>query len=541
MNFNKKSINLLPLLTEVVSQSAKKAALLQTLRQAEHKSGNWNNPYVIIVGHANYPELTQMTAGEWMYSQINEKLPERFGGGEMDYPNWVSKSNSKGPDRENDPTNATGAYQIIYKTLVGLMDGGYVSEDDIMTPEKQDELAWALVKEVPGVDWDNLPDQLTHEIVDKLARVWASLPAVISHGDCTSRYAKDKAKCFKTINEYYTKALGIEPEDVEVVVKKDVYGPKNTEDIMLSKDIMEKGDKGELVSFIQSILLNDYNIDLGEKGIDGIFQQTTHEAVLKFQRQFGLKPDGIVGPCTLDTLLEGNVRYCCKSGACKKDYCKDSDWCVWQRGMKDKLNTTEKKVDRKSDVDGCGTIVKKLPSKFEEVPGGGDNFRTNQPSLGQLAYIFEKHPEITTVVRMNAEEGTGVTVEAERECVESSGRKFVWVNAHEGYVSGEGYTQSMDKVLPYLEEGNTLIHCTAGKDRTGFMVARYLKDKGYNNWSDEELYQYTVDFNSWDRKGYICNGTAYKKYMEGFYTIKDWCNFDVENRLNKCKVCKPYR
>ena len=32
MNFNKKSINLLPLLTEVVSQSAKKAALLQTLR-----------------------------------------------------------------------------------------------------------------------------------------------------------------------------------------------------------------------------------------------------------------------------------------------------------------------------------------------------------------------------------------------------------------------------------------------------------------------------------------------------------------------------
>ena len=219
MNVTGKHISLLPLLTEVVSKSAKKAALLQTLRQAEHKSANWPNPYVVIVGHANYPELTQMTAGEWRYSQLNEKLPERFGGGVMDYPDWVSQSKSK-------PTNATGAYQIIYKTLGGLMDGGYVNEDDIMTKEKQDELAWDLVNQIGGVDWDNLPDQLTHEIVDKLARVWASLPGVISHGDCTSKYGKDTAKCFKIINGYYTKALGIEPEDEEeIIVKKDTYGP----------------------------------------------------------------------------------------------------------------------------------------------------------------------------------------------------------------------------------------------------------------------------------------------------------------------------
>ena len=536
MNFIKKSLDLLPLLTEVVSQSAKKAALLQTLRQAEHKSANWGNPYIVIVGHGNYPELTQMTAGEWRYSQLNEKLPERFSGGVMDYPSWVSKSKDK-------PTNATGAYQIIYRTLGGLLDNGDVNEEDIMTKEKQDELAWALVKSIRGVDWDNLPDQLTHEIVDKLGGVWASLPGILSHGDCTSKYGKDTAKCFDVINGYYTKSLGIDQVEVEVVdtPTKDIYGPSNTEDIMLAKDIMEKGDKGKLVSFIQNLLLSDYGIDLGESGVDGVFKQSTHDAILKFQRQFGLKPDGVVGPCTLDTLLEGNVRYCCKSGACKKDYCKDSDWCAWQRKIKDTLVTKDKEVNVKSDVKGCGAIVKKLPSKFEEVPGGGNNFRTNQPSLGQLGYVLEKYPEIQTVVRMNAEEGTGVTIEAERECVESSGRKFVWVNAHEGYISGEGYTQSMDKVLPYLEEGNTLIHCTAGKDRTGFMVARYLKDKGYNNLSDEELYQYTVEFNSWDKKGYICNGTAYSKYMEGFYTIESWCNFDVENRLNKCKICKQYR
>ena len=528
MNFTKKSLDLLPLLTEVVSQSAKKAALLQVIRQAEHKSANWGNPYVILVGHENVPELTQMTAKEWQESQLTEKLPERLGGRELDYPDWAG-------------TNATGAYQIIYKTLKGIL-GTLVNEDDVMTKEKQDEIGWGLVKMIGGVDWDNLPDQLTHKIVDKLAGVWASLPGMLTHGDCNSKYGAnniDKAKCFDTINGYYTKALGIEQVDVVDIPKKDVYGPVNIDDIMLSKDVMEKGDKGKLVAFVQTMLVSDYNLTLGD--VDGVFKRETHEAVLKFQRQFELKADGVVGPCTLDTLLEGNVRYCCKSGACKKDYCKDSDWCAWQKNYKKVVSTKDSKVERKSNVEGCGTIVSKLPSKFEEVPGGGNNFRTNQPSLGQLGYVLEKYPEIQTVVRMNAEEGTGVTVEAERECVESSGRKFVWVNAHEGYISGEGYTQSMDKVLPYLEEGNTLIHCTAGKDRTGFMVARYLKDINYNNLSDEELYQYTVDFNSWDKKGYICNGTAYSKYMEGFYTIESWCNFDVENRLNKCKICKQYR
>ena len=39
-----------------------------------------------------------------MKTQLSEKLPERFGGRELDYPNWAG-------------TNATGAYQFIYKTL----------------------------------------------------------------------------------------------------------------------------------------------------------------------------------------------------------------------------------------------------------------------------------------------------------------------------------------------------------------------------------------------------------------------------------------
>ena len=332
-------------------------------------------------------------------------------------------------------------------------------------------------------------------------------------------------------------------EDVETFKGEELYvstpeiiGPIDSEDIFLGKDVIEKGDANELVAFIQNLLIYNYDIGVGEDGADGVFLDDTHDAVLEFQNRFGLTPDGVIGPCTYDTLVEKRVRYCCKIGACQEDYCKDSQWCTGQKKFK-----KDKKVDKKSDVKGCGVVAKKLPSKFKEIPGGNNNFRTNQPSLGQLAYIFEKYPQIETVVRMNAEEDTGVTIDAEKDCVETTGRKFVWVNAHEGYKPNEGYVQSMNKVLPYLEEGNTLIHCTAGKDRTGFMVARYLKDISYTDWSDEELYDYTVAFNSWEKKGYICNGTAYSKYMEGFYTIKNWCSFDVENRLNKCKVCKEYK
>jgi|TARA_R110000744_G_scaffold8577_1_gene28293 peptidoglycan hydrolase-like protein with peptidoglycan-binding domain len=319
-------------------------------------------------------------------------------------------------------------------------------------------------------------------------------------------------------------------EDTKISLKA------NIDSVLNRKEIIRKGDENRMVEFIQSLLVDKYQIYIGKygikaNGVDGRFGNSTKKGVTEFQKQYNLTQDGIVGSCTLGTLITGEPEYCCLTGKCNEKKCEKHGNCKNKQYSKHKEKTTTTKP-----VDGCGTISKKLPRKFEVVPGGGNNFRTNQPSLGQLAYIFEKHPEIQTVVRMNAEEGTGVSISGEKDCVESSGRKFVWVNAHEGYRPDEGYVQSMNKVLPYLEEGNTLIHCTAGKDRTGFMVARYLKDMGYNGWSDEELYEYTVGFNSWERKDYICNGTAYKKYMEGFYTIGNWCGAKEER--NSCRVCR---
>jgi len=161
----------------------------------------------------------------------------------------------------------------------------------------------------------------------------------------------------------------------------------------------------------------------------------------------------------------------------------------------------------------------KLPRKFDSVPGGNDVYRSNQPTLSQLKVILETY-NINTVIRMNDTEGTGVSPSSEKKLVESLGKKYIWINAHMGYEKGKGYIESIDTVQPYLKEGKVLIHCTAGADRTGYQVGRYIKD--VLNWKSIDIWNYTIKYNNWER--YICEKRmGYIKYMEAFYTLDDWC------------------
>jgi hypothetical protein len=162
-----------------------------------------------------------------------------------------------------------------------------------------------------------------------------------------------------------------------------------------------------------------------------------------------------------------------------------------------------------------------IPSNFDTVPGycvGKCVFRSKQPKLDELKTLIENYP-IDVVVRMNDTEGTGVTIEQERKLVESMGKKFVWVNAHLGYESGKGYLKSLEKVQPILDSGNVLIHCTAGKDRTGYQVGKYIQNNF--GWSKQEIWNYTIKYNEWEyyipqqKRGYI-------KYMEAFYPYEEW-------------------
>ncbi len=63
--------------------------------------------------------------------------------------------------------------------------------------------------------------------------------------------------------------------------------------------IYRRGSRGETVSEIQSVLKNE---GLYFGAIDGIFGAQTESAVIQYQKNYGLKVDGIVGSKTLETM-----------------------------------------------------------------------------------------------------------------------------------------------------------------------------------------------------------------------------------------------
>lgn len=68
--------------------------------------------------------------------------------------------------------------------------------------------------------------------------------------------------------------------------------------------LSRRGSRGEEVKQIQ-IVLKDR--ELYEGNIDGIYGSQTEKAVIQFQKQMGLTPDGIVGPKTLSAMGLGDV------------------------------------------------------------------------------------------------------------------------------------------------------------------------------------------------------------------------------------------
>ena len=166
---------------------------------------------------------------------------------------------------------------------------------------------------------------------------------------------------------------------------------------------------------------------------------------------------------------------------------------------------------------------------FHLIPDGKNNFRSAQFTKEELPYIIKKYG-IKNIIRLNGD-GTdsqhkssyGQTPKSEEERIcNENGCKFYFVNAHDGYKSGEGYIGSINQVIPILNEGNTLIHCAHGADRTGYLVASYLQKENVMTNKDD-LWNYTTQFNGWQN---MMNkdrffGSGYDKYADGFYPISE--------------------
>ena len=65
---------------------------------------------------------------------------------------------------------------------------------------------------------------------------------------------------------------------------------------------LRKGDKGDAVKYLQTLLIAR-GYDLGKWGADGDFGNQTEKAVKRFQRDWNLKQDGVVGNDTWKMLL----------------------------------------------------------------------------------------------------------------------------------------------------------------------------------------------------------------------------------------------
>lgn len=94
---------------------------------------------------------------------------------------------------------------------------------------------------------------------------------------------------------------------VPACVEGDVPTP---EPVPEKKPTLRKGDKGKWVTYAQTQLINK-GYSCGKTGADGDFGKNTEAAVKAFQKDHGLKVDGIIGEATWNALdgAEPAIRY----------------------------------------------------------------------------------------------------------------------------------------------------------------------------------------------------------------------------------------
>lgn len=136
---------------------------------------------------------------------------------------------------------------------------------------------------------------------------------------------------------------------------------------------------------------------------------------------------------------------------------------------------------------------------FHLIPDGKNNYRSAQIPVSVkgkdfLGEVIDKY-KIKTIIRFNGDGNDSrhqtnhphTSIEDERNVAEQKGINFYKLSS----------TRDQEKVNNLLSQGNVLIHCAHGADRTGGNVGGYLKEIGFGD--TEKIWNYTTKYNGWNR------------------------------------------
>lgn len=114
--------------------------------------------------------------------------------------------------------------------------------------------------------------------------------------DATEVYSLDSLKLFEWFKQQKL-ATHIRISLLSLVVILGILGMAGE---AFAQRTLRLGDRGSDVTFIQNRLRQLRYLN---QSADGVFDRTTQEAVIRFQRDYQLNPDGIVGPATESALF----------------------------------------------------------------------------------------------------------------------------------------------------------------------------------------------------------------------------------------------
>ena len=406
--------------------------------------------------------------------------------------------------------NAKGRWQLMPEFMEERASKVGLKDTDKFSKINQDKMAMYLIK-----GWENWDCK---KLGDKLAKIWAAVPVLYDQqGD--KKEVKRGQSYFEGVS---TNKARIGVEEFETAIRK--TGCVDIEDV---PEIPFR-NKTEGDTFRQWVNNVDKGyaeeIDLSETGDWKKGQKNFKGFMLKAWIKYGKKYMDSGEYKELEEVETSNSG--CKLSKCQfrtKKGCKTFD----ELTPDSNINTT-----------GYG-------ANFHEIPDGKTNFRSAALSAEQMLYALKTYDIKNIISFDHGKDGLGMKNNEEKKFIkcynESNGTNIKWtkIDAHNNFKTGKGYVGTLDEVLPLSD--NTLIHCTWGADRTGYVVAKHLKDLGKIG-TNEELWDYTVKYNSWGGKnGYICKGEkeGYIKYLEGFYPHKEWCG--VGNRMEDCPSCKKFK